>query len=552
MLATRRLALGLDYGSDSARALLVDVATGAEVAQAVVPYPRWSTGRYCDPATQQFRQHPQDYLDVLVSAVGAVLKKAGKGAGEQVLGIGIDTTGSTPIAVDSDGTALAMKPAFAENPNAMFVLWKDHTAVAEAEEINALAHGGKHRDYTATCGGIYSSEWYWAKALHVTRADRAVAKAAVSWVEHCDWLPGVLTGNAHPATMVRSRCAAGHKAMWAAEWGGLPDAAFLAALDPRLAATRTHYASTTHTVDHAVGGLLPQWARKLGLRPGIAVAAGAFDCHLGAVGAGTSAFVLTKVMGTSTCDMIVAPLDSVRGTVAGICGQVDGSIMPGMLGLEAGQSAFGDVYAWYRRLLAWPLTRAGKAGEKLAAELLPALENAAAALPPAGDVVAVDWFNGRRTPDADQRLRGAIAGMHLGSDAPAVYRALIEATAYGSKAIMDRLIREGVPVKAVIAIGGIAQKSPLVMQICADVFQRSIGVVASDQCCALGSAIAAAVAANAYPSVSTAQKRMASRIAATYTPNKKLAKAYAAGYARYQRLGQAMVADARRQGTESH
>jgi len=542
--ATRRLALGLDYGSDSARAVLVDVATGAEVAQAVANYPRWTKGLYCNPAKQQFRQHPQDYLDVLVAIITGALKKAGKGAGEQVIAIGIDTTGSTPIAVDRDGVALAMKAEFAEDPDAMFVLWKDHTAIAEAEEINALCHGGKHKDYTATCGGIYSSEWYWAKALHVTRANKKVAKAAVSWVEHCDWLPGVLTGNNLPATMVRGRCSAGHKAMWAAEWGGLPDATFLAALDPRLAATRAHYAADTTTADQAVGGLLSAWAKRLGLKAGIAVASGAFDCHLGAVGAGATPFVLTKVMGTSTCDMIVAPAAAIRGTVAGICGQVDGSIVPGMIGLEAGQSAFGDVYAWYKRLLGWPLA----GNPKLAAlldGLLPALEQAAAALPPAGDVVAVDWFNGRRTPDADQRLRGAIAGLHLGSDAPAVYRALVEATAYGSKAIMDRIISEGVKVDGVIAIGGIAQKSPLVMQICADVLQRPIGVVASDQCCALGSAIVAAVAAKVYPNVAAAQKHMASKIATTYKPSKKTAAAFAAGYARYQRLGAALVADAR-------
>ena len=533
----RRLALGVDYGTDSARALLVDVDTGQEVAAHVSAYRRWANGEFCDAAASRFRQHPQDYLDALVESVSGALRAAGAAAGTDVVGIGIDTTGSTPIAVAADGTALALSERFQSNPAAMFVLWKDHTGIEQAERINQLAHGGRFPDYTRYVGGIYSSEWYWAKAARILADDAEVAKATAGFVEHCDWLPGVLTGNTRPELLARSRCAAGHKAMWHPEWNGLPGADFLSAIDPRLAGLRAAFAPTTLTSDQRAGGLTPAWAERLGLRPGISVAVGAFDAHLGAVGAGAGAFTLTKVMGTSTCDMMVAPTSAIRGTVQGICGQVDGSIIPGMMGLEAGQSAFGDVYAWFRRLLAWPLTSLGLATEAAIERILPALEAAALTLPPAGGVVAVDWFNGRRTPDANQRLQGALSGLNLGTDAPTLYRALVECTAYGARAIVDRFVEQGVPVERVIALGGIARKSTLVMQVCADVLERPIGVVASDQCCALGSAIAATVAAGVHASMTAAQARMASRIERTYQPDAAHAAAYRVGYAAYRALG---------------
>lgn len=444
------------------------------------------------------------------------------------------------MAVDAQGTALAMHERFAANPAAMFVLWKDHTAIAEAARINELAHSGRFEDVTRYVGGTYSSEWYWAKALRILGEDAAVAQATAGWVEHCDWLPGVLTGRSRPGEMARSRCAAGHKAMWHAAWGGLPPAGFLAALDPRLPGLRAAYAPTTTTSDRAAGTLSAEWAARLGLRAGITVAVGAFDAHLGALGAGAGPYVLTKVMGTSTCDMMVAPHSAITGTVRGICGQVDGSIIPGMIGLEAGQSAFGDVFAWFRRLLGWPLEALGRderERDELGARLLPALEAAALPLPPAGGVLAVDWFNGRRSPDADPRLQGALCGLTLGAEAPALYRALVEATAYGARAIVDRFIEQGIPVERIIALGGIALRSPLVMQVCADVLERPIGVVASEQCCALGAAIAAAVAAGCHPSMAVAQVRMASPIARTYHPTAAHAPAYQAGYRAYRALG---------------
>lgn len=358
---TPKYVLGVDFGSDSVRALVVDAGTGEELADFVAEYNRWGQGLYCDPAANQFRHHPRDYLEGLEACITGALAQLSPEAAQNVVGIGVDTTGSTPGPVDKAGTPLALLPQFEDNPNAMFILWKDHTAVAEAEEINELAKGWGGPDYTKYSGGIYSSEWFWAKILHTLRKDAAVREAAYSWVEVCDWIPALLTGRQNPKVMKRSRCAAGHKAMWHAEWGGLPSDEFLARLDPLLAGLRERLYEETYTSDHRAGELTREWAEKLGLPAGIPVAVGALDAHMGAVGGGISANTLVKIMGTSTCDMMVAAYEELADkTVAGICGQVDGSIIPGMIGLEAGQSAFGDVYAWFRRILAWPIAALGR------------------------------------------------------------------------------------------------------------------------------------------------------------------------------------------------
>lgn len=536
----RTLALGLDFGTDSVRALLVDTRSGAEVANATSNYKRWAQGRYCDPSRQQFRQHPQDHIDAMQDAVRKALREAGRGAAAQVAGIGVDTTGSSPMPIAHDGRALALVPGFTDDPDAMCVLWKDHTSVEEAGELNDLAHGGRFTDYTRWVGGIYSSEWFWAKIAHVVRHNRRVAAAAYTWMEHCDWVPFILTGGGDPVRAARSRCAAGHKALWHASWDGLPDEQFLTKLEPRLAGLRSRLYAETVTADRPAGRLSRQWAQLFGLPTGITVASGAFDAHLGAVGAGAKPHVLVKVMGTSTCDMLITPAKALGSrTVRGICGQVDGSIVPGFIGLEAGQSAFGDIFAWYKRLLAWPLASLSSAQRaRIADKLLPELERAASKLPPLGTgELAVDWFNGRRTPDADQSLRGCISGLHLGSDAPTVYRALVEASVYGARAIVERFVSEGVTVSGVQAIGGIARKSPLIMQTCADVLARPVEVMASDECCALGAAIAGATAAGLHKDMASAQRAMASSVERTYRPNKKLARIYDAGYARYLALG---------------
>ncbi|WP_320113284.1 ribulokinase [Draconibacterium orientale] len=542
--------IGLDYGSDSVRSLIVNVETGEEVASVVFEYPRWKRGEYCDAPNNQFRQHPKDYLEGLEYTIVEALKQAPEGVAENVVGISVDTTGSTPVAVDEKGTPLALTPGFEENPNAMFVLWKDHTAVKEAAEINELAKKSDI-DFTKYEGGIYSSEWFWAKLLHVTREDAGVYRAAYSWVEHCDWIPAVLTGDTNPKTLKRSRCAAGHKAMWHEAFGGLPSEEFLTQLDPMLSGLKDRLFKETYTCDVSAGTLSEEWAKKLGLSTNVVIGVGAFDAHLGAVGAQIEPYHLSKVMGTSTCDMLIAPLEEVGDKlVSGICGQVDGSIVPGMLGLEAGQSAFGDIYAWFRRLLEWPMQNIladsdlideatkKKLIDETSGKIIAKLSQEAEKIPIAeSGIVALDWMNGRRTPDANQALKGAIIGLNLGSDAPRIFRALVEATAFGSKAINDRFISEGIRIDGVIALGGVAKKSQLVMQIVADVLDMPIKVARSEQACALGTAMAAAVAAGVYENLGEAQAKMGGGFEMEYHPIPENVEKYKELYEKYNKLG---------------
>ncbi len=539
--AGEHVVLGADFGTDSVRVVALDPANGNVLGQAVQYYPRWKKGLYCDPVAQRFRQHPLDYLESLTAATKAALKVAGPGAAAKVRALSLDTTGSTPVFAGADGVPLALKPGFEEDPDAMFLLWKDHTSIAEAEAINKLAATWKGPNPLRYVGGIYSSEWLWAKALHVLKSNSKVAKAGVTLVEHCDWIGARLTGNEAPDKIVRGRCAAGHKGLWHASFGGYP-IDFLGALDPRLVRLAHTLGTTTATADRAAGTITAEWAKTLGVPAGTIIGAGAFDVHMGALGGGITSGNLVKVMGTSSCDVVTAPLPqsaSDETVVAGICGQVDGSIVPGWLGYEAGQSAYGDVYAWFRELLAWPLkTLVPKQAEKLAEDIIPALEAEALKVPPSEDnALAVDWLNGRRTPDADQALSGALANLKLGTDAPRVYRALVEATAYGSRAIVERFEAQGVKIKGIVAIGGITRKSKLVMQVLADVLNRPIRVGASDQACALGAGMFAATVAKLYPTVEDAQKKMFPGFDLEFKPNAKNAKIYDNLYKKYQALG---------------
>lgn len=542
--------IGLDFGTDSVRALIVNAMTGEEAGSGVWHYARWKKNLYCEPSKNMFRQHPLDYLEGLQHCIHDALSGVDETVRQNIAGISVDTTGSTPVAVDSRGTPLALKQGFEDNPNAMFVLWKDHTAVREADEINALSRSWGGPDYTKYEGGIYSSEWFWAKILHVSRQDKKVHEAAYSWLEHCDWIPALLTGRDDVSLIKRSRCAAGHKAMWHPEWGGLPSEDFLIRLDPLLKGLRERLYTETYTSDIEAGTISLKWAERLGLPENVKVGVGAFDAHLGAVGGEIRPYYLSKVMGTSTCDMVIASGDeSGDRLVPGICGQVDGSIIPGMTGLEAGQSAFGDVYAWFRDLLLWPVNNlladskglSAEAKEKLRDEmeqnLIDRLSAAAEAVDPeSSGVLAVDWLNGRRTPDANQMLKGAITGLTLGSDAPSIFRALVEATAFGSKAIIDRFITEGVRIDGVIALGGVAKKSEFVMQIVTDVLNMPISVVRSEQTCALGSAMAASVVAGIHADFRLAQEAMGSGFEKEYRPRPEYAAMYAKLYEKYLRM----------------
>lgn len=532
--------IGIDFGTDSVRALVVNADTGEQVATAVREYPRWKQGKYCDASVSQFRQHPLDYLESLESAVRNALDQAPQEVRQSVRGISVDTTGSTPVAVDRKGTPLALLPEFAENPNGMFILWKDHTANAEAEEINRLAHS-YDIDFTKYVGGIYSSEWFWAKILRTLRVDEAVREHAFSWVEHCDWISAELTGNTDPLKLKRSRCAAGHKALWHQEFDGLPSNTFFKELDPLLDGLRDRLFADTATSDEAMGTISQEWAAKLGIPADVVIGVGAFDAHMGAVGALIEPYSLCKVVGTSTCDMLVAPNDEVGHLlIKGICGQVDGSIVPGMLGMEAGQSAFGDIYAWFSKLITEPVRAllSDDAAAELSKKLIPHLAEQAAKLPVTEkDIIAIDWLNGRRTPDAKHTLKGGLLGLNLASDSARIFKALVEATAYGSKAIVERFRNEGVPINQVIAIGGVAKKSAFVMQTLADVLNMPIKVAASEQACALGAAMFASVAAGVHPGLQEAQEAMSSGFDAVYQPREAQSAVYQQLYQKYLEAG---------------
>jgi L-ribulokinase len=531
--------IGVDYGTDSVRSIIVNAGDGKEIASAIFYYPRWKDGLYCHATENRFRQHPLDYVEGLESTIKSCIAQAGPAIAAGVKAISIDTTGSTPIAVDRTGTPLALLPGFENNPNAMFVLWKDHTSVNEAAAINAHAQNFG-TNYLQFVGGVYSSEWFWAKLLHILREDQAVRKACYSWVEHCDWIPFLLTGGKDIADMKRGVCSAGHKALWAKEFGpgGLPPDEFFSSLDPLLKGFTARLFTETYTADQAAGTISAEWAAKLGLSPDTLIGVGAFDAHMGAVGGQIEAYHLSKVMGTSTCDMLVAPINEVEGKlVRGICGQVPGSVIPGMMGMEAGQSAFGDAYAWFRTILAWPLQNLPNRAE-LIDRIIPDLANQAAAMPPEEHAeLAVDWLNGRRTPDANQLLRGAITGLNLGSDAPAIFRAIVESTCFGARAIVDRFNDQGVPVKGLIGLGGVAKKSPFIMQMMADVMEMPIRIHRSEQTCALGAAMFAATAAGIYKKVEDAMNAMGQGFDAEYRPDAGRAAIYARRFGKYKKLG---------------
>ena len=546
----KKYVIGLDYGTDSVRAVLIDTENGNELASAVHWYRRWREGRYCNPSLNQFRQHPLDHIEGLEHTIKTVMSQS-KVDPISVRAICVDTTGSSPVPITADGTPLAMVKDFEENPNAMMVLWKDHTAIPEANEINELAGSWGGIDFTKYEGGIYSSEWFWAKILHIAREDKAVKQAAFTWMEHCDVMTYLLIADKDLNTFKRSRCAAGHKAMWHSDWNGLPPEDFLGLLDPYLAQLRGRLYEDTFTSDKVAGHLSEAWAGKLGLTTETVIAVGTFDAHAGAVGAKIEEHALVRVMGTSTCDVLVASPESVGNKmIRGICGQVEGSVIPGYVGLEAGQSAFGDLLAWFKEVLSWPIDHLVMTSDLLSddqkeklkvdidANFIAVLTAQAEAIPLSESIpTALDWINGRRTPDADQRLKAAISNLSLGSKAPHIFKALVNAICFGSKKIADRFQDEGIQIKSVIGIGGVARKSPFIMQTLANVMNMPIKVAASDQAPALGAAIYAAVAAGCYPNVISASKRMGSDFEAEYQPQPETLDTYKDLMTSYSELG---------------
>jgi L-ribulokinase len=521
--------IGLDYGTNSVRALIVRCKDGREFGSAVVNYPSGREGILLDPRDAHLaRQHPGDYLFGLEKSVKAALKQARKQRGfdaAEIIGIGVDTTGSSPIPVDATNVPLALSKKFSTNLNAQCWLWKDHTSWREAGKITELA--AKHRpQYIAKCGSTYSSEWWWSKIWHCLNVAPAVFNAAHSWVELADWIPSVLAGVTDPTRVVRGVCCAGHKALYAADWGGLPDKEFLGMLDPKLADLRDRLYETAHDATVEAGRLSTSWATKLGLRAGIPIAVGEMDVHYGAIGSGVTEGTLVKVIGTSTCDCGVVSADKNVPDIPGICGIVKGSILPGFYGLEAGQSAVGDIFKWWVEGVCQ-----GKAA--LHATLT---KEASAFAPGQTGLLALDWQNGNRTILVDQRLSGLLLGMTLHTSRAEIYRTLIEATAFGARAIIERFREYGVPIERVVCAGGIAEKNPLLMQIYADVTGCTMLVAGSSQACALGSAISAAVLAGAHPNFPQAQKAMTSLKKVSYKPKPEAQKTYDELYRLYRQL----------------
>lgn len=502
----KRYALGLDFGTNSCRSLLVNLDSGAEIGTAVFHYPSGTLGILTDPKDPNLaRQNPQDHLEGLEVIVRGALAQAREADPAfdpaRVLGIGIDTTGSSPMPVDAAGTPLAMKEEFRLDPAAQIWLWKDHTAHEEAAQITKTASRMRPQ-YLAKCGGVYSSEWWWSKIWHCKNTAPEIFAAAHSWVEHCDWLPALLSGDTRPASLLRSICAAGHKAMYCGEWGGLPDREFLAALDPELADLRGRLYERAHPAGTRAGGLCAEWAARLGLPEGTAISVGAFDAHMGAVGAGVREGVLAKILGTSTCDITVSPASKPLADIPGVCGIVDGSVLPGFHGIEAGQSAVGDIFLWFVHHLV-PDSYGSTPDEKFAR-----MGREMASLKPGETgLLALDWNNGNRTVLVDVRLTGLILGQTLHTKAHEIYRALIEATAFGALTIIKRMEQYGVRVDTVVNTGGLAVKNDGLMQIYADILGRPLKVARSDQTCALGAAIFGAAASGRIP-LAEAQNRV--------------------------------------------
>lgn len=524
--------LGLDFGTNSVRALIVRCRDGAEFGSGVVAYPGGNEGVLLDRRDHNLaRQHPGDYLFGLKASVKIAITEAKKKRGfspDKIVGIGVDTTGSSPIPVDERNRPLALDKKWRKNLDAQCWLWKDHTSVHESERITELA--AKHRPhYIAKCGHTYSSEWFWSKVWHCLNVAPEVFAAAYSWVELADWIPSVLAGVNDTKKIVRGVCMAGHNSLYSDEWGGLPDKEFLTLLDPRLAELRDRLFEKAYDATVPAGFLSNEWAGRLGLRAGIPIAIGEMDVHYGAIGCGVAEGVLVKVIGTSTCDCGVVSLNKSLPDIPGICGIVAGGILPGFHDVQAGQSAVGDVFKWWVECVC-------EGDATLHAKLT---KKAAKQKPGEHGLLALDWNNGNRNLLADQRLTGLLLGQTLQTTQADIYRALIEATAFGARAILERLKEYGVPIEKIICAGGIASKNPMLMQIYADITGCTMQVSSSTQACALGAAISAAVIAGAHKNFPKAQRAMTSIKGRGYRPIAAHRKTYDQLYSLYCRLADA-------------
>ena len=536
-----KITIGIDFGSDSARAIAVSARNGEVLSESVSSYKQWKLGLFCDADQQRFRHHPKDYLEALEAVLIQVISDLSPQQRSQICAIGVDATGSTVCPVDTNGTALALLDRFSTDPDAMFHLWKDHSATEEAKEINAVFSSYSDCNYLRF-QGTYSAEWFWAKILHTVRTNEGVRHAAATWVELADWIPSVLAGRTSPALYYRCACAAGHKALWNSHFGGLPSKECLRQLDPYLEKVAESYSVPGMATD-VVGFLCPEWQEKLGLNGTIIISGSSLDAHAGGVGAGVRPGTLVKVIGTSTVDMAVVAEETLHGrSLNGVCGAAQNSILPGYIGLEAGQASFGDIFAWFSRLLSWPLMQEAllppKDNAHIIDKILPLLETELKNDPSLGDVIALDWYNGRRYPTNNDSIRSSVVGLSLATDAPRFYRALVCAAVMGSKRLFDGYVDAGIQLNRVVAVGGIAQKSPYVMQMMADALNRTVYIADSQQICALGAAMYAAVASGIWANLPQAQDHMGTGYAHVYVPQPDRQEAIAHWYQKYCELAQ--------------
>lgn len=535
--------VGVDFGSDSVRAVVVDAISGKVTGNGVAFYPRWKKGLYQHPEQNIFRQHPLDYLESIEKCVKDAVACLEATQVKSIVGIGVDTTGSTPVPVNREGVPLALTGEFTECENAMFHLWKDHSATEEAEQLNKVFMSGSSTDY-CKYQGKYCSEWFWAKILHTIRQDEKIKEAAYTWIEHCDWMVGVLCGSTKPEEIYHSACAAGHKALWHSAWNGLPDSDVLGSVDPYLSIVRERYGTAPRPAAVKAGKLSKEWAARLGLPENIAVSGSSFDAHAGAVGAGIREKTMVCTLGTSAVDMIVVKADYLNGKdIRSIGGQAEDSILSGLVGIETGQAAFGDIFAWFKKVLMWPIEQVGTYFEekeyntfykKMEEQMLIELQRQAVELPEDIFPIALDWFNGRRYPDTDDFQKAIIGNLTLGTEAPYIYRALVFGAICGLKRIIDGFEEANIEIQHIVAVGGISKKSDFIMQMMSDVLQKRVDILDADQTCALGSAINASIASGIYRDVETASVNMAAKSIRAFIPDKT--KNYKEHYEEYLQL----------------
>lgn len=534
----REYVIGVDFGSDSARAILADVQTGEICQESVAFYPRWKKGLYCNSIISQYRQHPLDYIEAFIEVIRNVALGAEEGS--CIKAIALDTTGSTPCPVNRNGTPLALLPEFSDNPNAMFWLWKDHTSLKEAEQLTDGLRHASSGDFTVY-QGTYSAEWFWAKVLHGIRIDPDVRKYGYTWVEHVDWLSGFLVGKLQPERLIRCSCAAGHKAYWDIRHGGLPDLSCFTLLDGTLGRIVERYRIKPQPAGKRIGTLTKEWAGVLGLEADTVVGTGSFDAHAGAVGAGIRPHRMVKIVGTSTVDLLTVSQEEIEGKdMRSYCNQALDSILPGMVGIEAGQAAFGDLFSWLKRVMMWPVKQMGMeadALESLEKQFFIALEKEAGTRNSVSEAVSIDWFNGRRYPDNNEAVKGAFLGLSLGTDCVDLYRALVRGAIFGSKRILDSFAKCGLKPQEIVAVGGIADKSHYIMQQMANILELPIKTLQSGQVCALGAAVYGAVAAGIYPSLQDAQQVMCPGTDKEYLPDGKTFEENRRMYGKYQMAG---------------